>query len=343
MKVAINAKYGPPEVIELKDLEKPIPKDNEMLVKVYASTVTSGDVTLRSGMKGKPLLLQLMGRIMMGFTKPKKTMLGSEFAGEIESTGRDMKLFKKDDQVFGTTTGQDFGTNAEYLCVRKEPVSEKKMLGNNMVAIKPAQISYAEAAAIPVGGNTALHFLKQANIQSGQKVLIYGASGSIGTFAVQLAKHFGAEVTGVDSRRKLDMLRSIGADHVIDYRREDFTKSGQRYDLILDVVVHRSIFDYKRALSPKGIVVMVGGSMTKVLLNMLIGPFISKTGTKKICIVMWKPNKKEDLVLLEELFEAGKVVPVIDRRYPLSEAAEAFRYLEKGHAQGKVVITMEHK
>jgi len=180
----------------------------------------------------------------------------------------------------------------------------------------------------------------KGQIQPGQKVLINGAGGGVGTFAVQLAKYFGAEVTGVDSTKKLDMLRSIGSDHVIDYTQEDFTKNGQHYDLILDVVVHRSIFDYKRALSPKGICVFVGGSMTRLFLNNLLGSLISMTGSKKMGLVMWKPNKKEDLLLLKELFEAGKVVPVIDRRYPLSEVSEAFRYLEEGHAKGKVVITM---
>jgi NADPH:quinone reductase-like Zn-dependent oxidoreductase len=204
-------------------------------------------------------------------------------------------------------------------------------------------MTFEEAAAVPTAAVVALQNLRgKRPIQPGQKVLINGAGGGVGTFAVQLAKYFGAEVTGVDSTRKLDMLRSIGADQVIDYTQEDFTKSGRRYDLILDVVVHRSIFDYKRALSPKGICVFVGGSMTRVFLNMFLGLLISITGSKKMGIVMWKPNKKEDLVFLKELFEAGKVVPVIDRRYPLSETAEAFRYLEEGHAQGKVVITVEH-
>ncbi len=213
----------------------------------------------------------------------------------------------------------------------------------NALTLKPASMTFEEAAAVPTAAVVALQNLRgKRPIQPGQKVLINGAGGGVGTFAVQLAKYFGAEVTGVDSTRKLDMLRSIGADQVIDYTQEDFTKSGRRYDLILDVVVHRSIFDYKRALSPKGICVFVGGSMTRVFLNMFLGLLISITGSKKMGIVMWKPNKKEDLVFLKELFEAGKVVPVIDRRYPLSETAEAFRYLEEGHAQGKVVITVEH-
>ncbi len=204
-------------------------------------------------------------------------------------------------------------------------------------------MTFEEAAATPTAAVVALqNLLGKGQIQPGQKVLINGAGGGAGTFAVQLAKYFGAEVTGVDNTEKLDMLRSIGADQVIDYTQEDFTKNGQHYDLILDVVVHRSIFDYKRALSPQGIFVMVGGSMTRVFLNIFLGSLISMTGSKKMGTVMWRPNKKEDLVLLEELFEAGKVVPVIDRHYPLSEVPEALRYLEEGHAKGKVVITLEH-
>ncbi len=223
----------------------------------------------------------------------------------------------------GTYPCCGFGAFAEYVCVPE-----------NALMLKPASMTFEEAATIPQAALLALQGLRDKRpIQPGQKVLINGAGGGVGTFAVQLAKYFGAEVTGVDSTKKLDMLRSIGADHVVDYTQEDFTKSGQRYDLILDVVVHRSIFDYKRALSPKGICVMVGGSMTRVFLNMLLGP-------KKMSVVIWKPNK-EDFVFLKELFEAGKIVPVIDRRYPLSEVAEAFRYLEEGHHQGKIVITVE--
>jgi NADPH:quinone reductase-like Zn-dependent oxidoreductase len=225
-----------------------------------------------------------------------------------------------------------FGTLAEYVCVPE-----------NALRLKPASMTFEEAAAIPTAAVVALQNLcGKGPIKLGQKVLINGAGGGVGTFAVQLAKYFGAEVTGVDSTGKLDMLRSIGADHVIDYTQEDFTENGQQYDLILDVVVHRSVFDYKRALSPKGICVFVGGSMTRVWLNTLLGLLISLMGSKKMGLVMWKPNKKEDLVFLQELFESGKVVPVIDRRYPLSEVPEALRYLEEGHALGKVVITVEH-
>jgi NADPH:quinone reductase-like Zn-dependent oxidoreductase len=222
------------------------------------------------------------------------------------------------------------GAIAEYVCV-----PEKEL------ALKPASMTFEEAATYPQAGVLALQSLRDKRpIQPGLKVLINGAGGGVGTFAVQIAKSFGAEVTGVDSTGKLDMLRSIGADHVIDYTQEDFTQSGQHYDLILDMVAYRSIFDYKRTLSPKGICVMVGGPMARVFLNVFLGLFISMIGSKKIGMVMWKPNKREDLVFLEELFEDGKVVPVTDRRYPLSEVPEARRYLEEGHARGKVVITM---
>ena len=254
-----------------------------------------------------------------------------ELAGEIESVGKDVKLFRKGDQVFASTYGLGFGAYAEYKCLPED----------GMVAIKPANMTYEEAAAVPVGGLEALHYLRKGNIQSGQKVLINGAGGSIGTFAVQLAKYFGAEVTGVDSTRKLDMLRSIGADQVIDYTQEDFTKNEQRYDLILDVAAYRSIFDYKRALSPEGIYVCIGGSMARFFQAMFLGPLISITGSKKLGSRMPKPNQK-DFIFLKELLEAGKIVPVIDRRYPLSEVAEAIRYLGEGHARGKIVITMVH-
>ncbi len=330
MKAIVCTKFGSPDVLQLREVEKPVPGDNEILVRIHATTVTPGDCRIRSFTV--PPLFWLAGRMALGFRKPKNPILGMELAGEIESVGKDVKLFKKGDQVFGSTYGLGFGSYAEYKCIPED----------GMVAMKPANMSYEEAAGITFGGNSALWFLREGNIKSGQKVLIYGASGGVGTFAVQLAKYFGAEVTGVDSTNKLDMIRSIGADHVIDYTKEDFTKGGQRYDLIVDVVVHRSVFDYKRALSPKGICVFIGGSMTRVFINMLLGPFISMTGSKKMGLVNWEPNKKEDLVFLKELFEAVKVVPVIDRRYPLSEVPEAFRYLEEGHAKGKVVITVEH-
>ena len=329
MKAIVCTKYGRPEVLQLQEVEKPSPKNNELLIRIYATTVTTGDCEIRRGETPITILLWLPMRIAFGFRGPRKKILGQELAGEIEAIGKDIKLYRKGDQVFAAT-GFGFGAYAEYICLPEE----------GCLAKKPANMTYEEAAAVPVGGLEALHFLRKVNIQSGQKVLINGASGTIGSFAVQLAKYFGAEVTGVCSTKNLDMVRSIGADQVIDYTQEDFTKSGQRYDLILDVVAYRSIFDYKRALSPKGIYVFVGGSTAAIFQALFLGPLISMTGSKKMGIVMWKPNKKEDLVFLKELFEAGKVVPVIDRRYPLSEVAEAFRYLEEGHHQGKIVITM---
>ncbi|GAF89921.1 unnamed protein product, partial [marine sediment metagenome] len=248
--------------------------------------------------------------------------------GEVEAVGRNVKQFQPGDEVFGDLSLCGFGAFAEYVCASE-----------NALALKSASMTFEEAAAVPQAAVLALQGLRDKRpIQPGQKVLINGAGGGVGTFALQLAKYFGAEVTGVDSTRKLDMLRSIGADKVIDYTQEDYTKSGQHYDRIIDVAARRSIFDCKRALSPKGIYLMVGGSTAAIFQAFLLGPLISMTGSKKMGALIHKPNK--DLALLKELFEAGKVVPIIDRRYPLSEAAEAFRYLEEGHAKGKVVITM---
>jgi len=262
--------------------------------------------------------------------KPMYKILGADIAGRVEAVGRNAKQFQPGDEVFGDISVCGFGAFAEYVSVPE-----------NALALKPASMTFEEAATYPQAAVLALQNLRdKRQIEPGQKVLINGAGGGVGTFAVQIAKYFEAEVTGVDSTMKLDMVRSIGADHVIDYTQEDFTKSGHRYDLILDVVAYRSIFDYKRALSPKGIFVFVGGSTAAIFQALLLGPLISMTGSKKMGVVMWKPNKKEDLVFLKELFEAGKVVPVIDRHYPLSEVPEAFRYLEEGHARGKIVITV---
>ena len=334
MKAIVFTEYGPPDVLQLKEVEKPIPKDNEVLIRIYATTVTAGDCEMRR--LKFPILLRLPMRIYTGLRKPKRiTILGQELSGEIEAVGKDVKLFKKDDQVFAAT-GFGMGAYAEYICLPEEP---KEMEG--LLAIKPTNMTYEEAAAVPTGGLNALHFLRKGNIQSGQKVLIYGASGSVGTFAVQLAKYFGAEVTGVCSTTNLEMVKSLGADKVIDYTQEDFTQNGQRYDLILDIGANRSLSDYKRALSPKGIYVLCGFSMAAMLQVLFLGPWISMTGSKKFVYYGAKPNNK-DLVFIKELIEAGKVVPVIDRRYPLSEVPEAIRYYEKGHAQGKVVITVEH-
>jgi len=323
MKAIVCTKYGSPDVLQLKEVAKPTPKDNEVLVKVHAASLNAADLEYLRGVFVVRLAYQ-------GLLKPKNTILGTDIAGRVEAVGRNVKQFQPGDEIWGDLSLCGFGTFAEYVCIPE-----------NALRLKPASMTFEEAAAVPTAAVVALqHLLAKRPIQPGQKVLINGAGGGVGTFAVQLAKYFGAEVTGVDSTNKLDMLRSIGADHVIDYTQEDFTKNGQHYDLILDVVVHRSIFDYKRALSPKGICLFVGGSMTRVFLNVLLGPLISMMGSKKMGLGMWKPNKKEDLVFLKELLEAGKVVPVIDRRYTLSEVPEALRYLGEGHAKGKVVITL---
>jgi NADPH:quinone reductase-like Zn-dependent oxidoreductase len=325
MRAIVYHTYGSPAVLKLEEVQKPVPQDDEVLVKVYATSVNAGDWAHL--LRGKPFLMRLMG---FGLLKPKNTILGSDIAGRVEAVGRNVKQFQSGDEVFGNTARYGFGGFAEYVAVPE-----------NALILKPTNISFEEAAAVPQAALTALQGLRdKGHIQKGQKVLIHGAGGGVGTFAVQIAKAFGAEVTAVCSTRNLDIVRSIGADHVIDYTQEDFTKSGQRYDFILEVVASRSIFDYKRALSPKGIYVMVGGSLAAILQGFLLGPLISMTGSKKMGSVMWKPNNQEDLAILEELFAAGKVAPVIDRHYPLSEVPEALRYLEEGHAKGKVVITV---
>ena len=331
MKAVVWTKYGPPEVLQLREAEKPTPKDNEVLIRIRATTVTKGDCEMRS--LQFPLYLNLAMRLWRGLLRPRGTsIMGTELAGEVEAVGKDVGLFEVGDQVFGSA-GLDFGANAEYICLPEAP---REMEGG--VAIKPASMSYEEAATVPFGGRDALHFLLKANIQTGQKLLINGAGGSIGTFAVQLAKYFGAEVTAVDSGPKLDMLRSIGADHVIDYTREDFTKSGQRYDLILDNVANHALADCRRALTPQGIHIPNSGHAGMgYIIKALVGSlFIRQQGPTFVAIA----NNK-DLVALKELIEAGKVTSVIDRAYPLSETPQAFRYLNEGHARGKVVITVK--
>jgi len=320
MKAIVYTKYGPPDVLQLKEIEKPTPKDNGVLVKVHAASVNKADLYLLRG----PFLLRLMGA---GLLKPKRKILGTDIAGRVEAVGRNVKQFQPGDEVFGGGRGGF----AEYTCARED-----------RLALKPTNITFEEAAAVPIAAVTVLQGLRKGHVQPGQKVLINGASGGVGTFAVQIAKSFGAEVTAVCSTGKLDMVRSIGADHVIDYTQEDFTKSGQRYDLIIAANGYHSILDYRHALSPKGICVTTGGSMAQIFQAMLLGPLISLTGSKKMGSMGIAKLNQKDLVLVKELLEAGKVVPVIERRYPLSQVAEALRYLEEGHAQGKVVITMEH-
>ncbi len=320
MKAAVYTRYGPPDVVQVTDVQKPVPKDNEVLIKVRAASVNPLDWHF---MRGTPYFV----RIGAGLRKPKNTRPGVDVAGQVEAVGRNVMQFKPGDEVFGVCQG----AFAEYACAMED-----------RLALKPANISFEDAAAVPVAALTALRGLRdKGRIQRGHKVLVDGASGGVGTFAVQIAKSFGAEVTAVCSTRNVDTARSIGADQVMDYTREDFTQSGQRYDLILAANAYHSIFDYRRALGQDGIYVMAGGGGAQILQGMLLGPLLSLIGSKKMRFLMADINKK-DLVFLKDLLEAGKVVPVIDRRYPLSGVAEALRYLEEGHAQGKVVITVGH-
>ena len=330
MKAIVCTKYGSPDVLQLKEVEKPTPKDNEVLVKVYATTVTATDCEMRRFNKF-PLWLWLPVRIAIGITGPRKKILGHELSGEIESVGKDVKLFKEGDQVFAAT-GHSYGAHAEYVCLPEDGV----------LAIKPVSMTYEEAAAVPVGGLTALHFLRKGNIQSGQKVLVYGASGSNGTFAVQLAKYFGAEVTGVCSPTNLELVKSLGAKKVIDYTREDFAKTGLTYDIIFDAVAKSSFSRCKSSLKLGGIYLTTIPSLG-VMLQML---WTSKFGQKKAIFAAsgFAPSSDmaNNLIFLKELIEAGKIKPVIDRRYPLEQIAEAHRYVEGGHKKGNVVISLEH-
>jgi NADPH:quinone reductase-like Zn-dependent oxidoreductase len=326
MKAIVWIKYGSPDGLQLREIEKPTPKDHEVLIKIVASTVTAGDCEMRR--LKFPFLFQLALRIYNGFRRPKRiTILGQELAGEIESVGKDVKLFKKGDQVFAAT-GFGFGAYAEYKCLPE---------GSKMGALarKPANMTYEQAAAVPTGGLEALHFLREGNIQSGHKVLIIGAGGSIGTFAVQLARYYGAEVTGVDSTGKLDMLRSIGANQVIDYTQEDFTKNGETYDVIFDVMGKGSFSGSVSSLRQNGRYLLGNPGLTQIVR----GRWISMRSSKKV-IIGAAIQKTEDLVFLKELIEAGKIKSVIDRCYPLEQTAEAHRYVDTGQKKGNVVITV---
>ena len=328
MKAIVWTKYGPPEVLELRDVEKPAPKADEVLIRIYATTVTAGDSELRS--LNLPIYFSLPLRMWIGFRKPKEnTIPGTELAGEIEAIGKDVKQLKVGDQVFGSA-GMGFGANAEYICLPEQP---GEMEGG--VAIKPANMTYEEAATVPFGGRDALHFLRRGSLQSRQKILINGAGGSIGTYAVQLAKYFGVEVTAVDSAAKLDMLHSIGADHVIDYTKEDFTKNDETYDVIFDVVGTISVSRSDRSLKQTYLLANPG------LSQMFLGLLTSMTSSKKV-ISGAASGTNEDLKFLRGLIEDGKLKSVIDRTYPLEQIVDAHRYVDKGAKKGNVVITVDN-
>ena len=321
MKAIVYRTYGSPDVLKLEEVEKPTPEDHEVLVEVRAASLNGSDLD------------PLRGVFMVrpgGLLKPRYKILGADIAGRVEAVGRNVTRYRPGDEVWGDLFDSGFGAFAEYVAVPEDAL-----------APKPGNLSFEEAAAVPQAGVVALQSLRTKRpLQSGQKVLINGAGGGVGTFAVQLGKHFGAEVTGVDGPGKLGMLRSIGADHVIDYTKEEYTRSGRRYDLIVDAVARHSVSAYRRALSPGGAFVLVGGSLSAALQIGVLGSLVSMLGSRKLGILMWRPNRREDLDDLKEFLEAGAIAPVIDRRYPLSEVADAFRHLESGDHRGKLVITM---
>lgn len=325
MKAVVFTRYGSPDVLRLTEIEKPVPNDNEVLIRMQAASANAADWHL---MRGAPFL----ARLEFGLTRPKHTILGADIAGVVEAVGRGVTQFKPGDEVFGDLSAREFGAYAEYVAAPE-----------SAVAPKPANLSFEEAAAVPLAAVTALQGLRdKGQIQAGQKVLINGASGGVGTFAVQIARAFGAEVTGVCSTAKLDTTRAIGADHVIDYTQQDFTRSGQQYDLIFDVAASHSASAYRRALRPGGRCVVAGFSTLGHMLGQIVflGGLMSLAGSRKIGSMGTARPNQQDLFVLKDLLESGQIAPVIDRRYPLSETADAIRYLEEGHARGKIVIVV---
>lgn len=322
MKAMVYTTYGSPDVLQLTQVAKPTPRDNEVLIRIHAVSANAADWRL---MRGDPFLY----RLVSGLFKPKNTILGADIAGRVEAVGKNVHGLRPGDAVFGDISGCGLGGFAEYVAVPE-----------HAVVTKPANMTFEQAAAVPMAAVTALQALRdKGQIQPGHKVLIHGASGGVGTFAVQLAKWFGAEVTAVCSTGKVELVRSLGADHVIDYTQEDFTTIGQRYDLILAANGNRSMFDYKRALTARGRFVVTGGSMAQLFQTILLGPFVSMAGQQNMASVTATPNQP-DLTFLKTLLEAGNIAPVIDQCYPLSETAQAIRHLEAGHARGKIVITV---
>ena len=323
MKAIVTDRYGPPDVLRLEEVERPAPGSDEVLIEVHAAGVNAADWHIQ---RADPPLVRLMG---LGLLKPKHEIPGADVAGRVESIGRDVTEFEPGDEVYGDLSASGHGAFAEYVCAPED-----------VLAPKPAAVGFEEAAAVPLAAVTALQGLRdEGGIQEGQKVLITGASGGVGTFAVQIAKSFGADVTGVCSTEKVDLVRSLGADHVIDYRREDYTEGGKRYDLILDAGGYRSIFDCRRALEPDGTYVMVGGSTSRLFEAMLLGPVLSMIDGRKMGNLMAEPDGR-DLLAVSELLESGEVTPVIDRRFPLAEVPEAMRYVEDGRARGKVIVSV---
>jgi 2-desacetyl-2-hydroxyethyl bacteriochlorophyllide A dehydrogenase len=328
MKAIVFTKYGPPDVLHLKIIPKPAPKENEILVRVYATPVNYGDLTARNFAHSQfnmPALLYLPARLTFGWNKPKTNILGSELAGEVEAVGSAVTRFRSGDQVFAYV-GMKMGAYAEYICIPE----------TGMVALKPANLTYAEAATLPYGAVMASSLLRKAHLQPGHKVLIHGASGGIGSMAVQLAKHMGAEVTGVCSTPRLDFVHSLGADQVIDYTQEDFTQNGETYDLIFDILGKSSFKRLKRSLTPNGVYLLASYKMKAVL--QMLSTALTRSGRKVICA--FAEEKVEDLVAIKELAEAGQIKAIIDRCFPLEQAAEAHRYVEAGGKMGPVVITI---